>query len=87
MFKGDIMNEEVTSKETKEERLSEEELDAKIEEAKKQAVAEFMRSSDGSGGTGGNEKKIDKELQDFIDKNKTGYSTKARDYYLNKNKK
>ena len=45
MFKGDIMNEEVTSKETKEERLSEEELDAKIEEAKKRILANKINSA------------------------------------------
>ena len=38
------MNEEVTSKETKEERLSEEELDAKIEEAKKRILANKINS-------------------------------------------
>ena len=38
------MNEEVTSKEIKEERLSEEELDAKIEEAKKRILANKINS-------------------------------------------
>lgn len=38
------MNEEVTSKEIKEERLSEEELDAKIEEAKERILANKINS-------------------------------------------
>lgn len=38
------MNEEVTSKEIKEERLSEEELDAKVEEAKKRILANKINS-------------------------------------------
>lgn len=89
VFTNDEIQTIISKKESKKDLIKSivELVNGKIEEAKKQAVAEFMRSSDGSGGTGGNEKKIDKELQDFIDKNKTGYSTKARDYYLNKNKK
>lgn len=38
------MNEEVTSKEIKEERLSEEELDTKVEEVKKRILANKINS-------------------------------------------
>lgn len=56
----------------------------KIEEAKKQAVAEFMRTSDGTGGDGKGKKEIDKDLQKFIDSGKEDSTLKAREYYLNK---
>ena len=86
IFTSDEIQTIISKKESKKDLIKSivELVNGKIEEAKKQAVADFMRTSDGSGGSGGKESKVDKELQDFIDKNKQGHSTRARDYYLNK---
>lgn len=58
---------------------------AKIEEAKKNAIADFMRSSDGKGTSGNkNSSTIDKDLENYLNANKKDSSNKARDYYLKK---
>ena len=54
---------------------------AKIEEAKKNAVAEFMRSSDVSASSNGNNK-IDSTVQAYIDSQKTKNDSNARKHFL-----
>lgn len=58
-------------------------VNAKIEKAKKDAVAEYMRSSDVSG-SGGGAKNGDKDVEAYIEKTKQSSTSKAREYYLNK---
>ena len=55
---------------------------AKLEKAKKDAIAEYMRSSDVSGSGGSGTKKGDKDVEAYIQKNKQNTTSKARDYYL-----
>lgn len=56
----------------------------KIEEAKKQAVADFMKSSNITGGTSSNEKQVDSVIQSIIDSQKkiSTDATNARKFYL-----
>ena len=53
----------------------------KVENIKKQAVADFMKSSDVGGGSGSGNA-IDKDVQAFIDGNKNDRTSKARERYL-----
>lgn len=55
----------------------------KIEDIKKQAVADFMKSSDVGGGNGSGNA-IDKDVQAFINGNKNDRTSKARERYLGK---
>lgn len=58
-------------------------FNGKIEQIKKDAIAEFMKSSDvGSSSNGGNA--IDKDVQAFIESNKGKSTSKAREHYLKK---
>lgn len=54
----------------------------KLEKAKKDAIAEYMRSSDVSGSGGSGAKNGDKDVEAYIQKNKQNTTSKARDYYL-----
>lgn len=84
IFTSDEVDKIVAKKESKKELLNSviSLVNQKIEEAKKTAVAEFMRSSDTSGGSGGNGKNTDKDVEAFINGKKKDTSSKARDYYL-----
>lgn len=55
----------------------------KVEDIKKQAVADFMKSSDVGGGNGSGNA-IDKDVQAFINGNKNDRTSKARERYLGK---
>lgn len=53
----------------------------KVEDIKKQAVADFMKSSDVGGGSGGNA--TDGDVQTYIDSKKNDRTSKARKKFLN----
>lgn len=57
-------------------------VQTKIEEAKKQAIADFMRTSNGSGSNSANSGVIDADVQKFIESNKKNSTSKAREHYL-----
>lgn len=54
----------------------------KVEDIKKEAIAEFMKSSDVSGGFGGNNNTTDKDVQSYINSKKNDRTSKAREHFL-----
>lgn len=59
-------------------------FNSKIDNIKKEAVDNFMKSSDVGGTKGGNEKTTDKDVQSYIDSKKNDRTNKAREYFLKK---
>lgn len=60
-------------------------VQTKITNAKKEAIAEYMRESDVNGQSGDGKTKVDADVLSYVNRNKENDSTqKAREYYLNK---
>lgn len=56
-------------------------FNSKIENIKKEAVAEFMKSSD-VGGSNGGKSSTDKDVENYINSTKKTTTSKAREHYL-----